>query len=672
MKKKGMTLGLVILWICGCYFIGQQRNVQSFSENIQIDSSTDNLMNNENEKYENIQFEGKQEGADNPWNMTAGIFEMEGEGECIFLTPNTAALLDEIENMSFFSFCCEIHPWVRESSDGAGLVIWIMDREDTILHQEDIIIDREEDWKTIQLDLSLYSEAKKIKIFCSNGGNEDDSGDWVVLKLLEVENTADLSKNRKQEDFVIFSSEHIPAWDGTLEQNILQFGGVEPVLSVEKEGWDSSDVLNPSVILKDGIYYNYYSGWDKTAWRTGLATSIDGINWEKYNKNPILDIRENEWDNAYIAANGSAVLFQDKIYYFYQGISQGTTDSKIGLVVSENGKEFEERTKEAVLTVGESGTWDSAGVADPYVIEINGTLYLYYLGQDKFGVQRLGVAKSTNGKEWIKYANNPVMDVGAKGAFDERGLGEPSVIYQAPYFYMLYTGRDIKEQRNFGIAVSLDGVNWKKLSYMGMIEQEEDAWNSKVICDSTLIETENGEVMIWYGGGNIASPDENLNGRIGMFTISFAQVVDAAQFDVNDDWENSLISSMDFLKGSYEIEGKESDRYAWCSDMVSVVLEQEKEAEKIIVSGYLPMDLHQKIGKDEVKLSFYLNGEFVQEKIFSESEIFEVELKKSKQVKKEEYLELQIRVSSCVNPQEEQISEDRRELSWMIKKIWQK
>lgn len=441
-------------------------------------------------------------------------------------------------------------------------------------------------------------------------------------------------------------------------------------MSVEKEGWDSSDVLNPSVILKDGIYYNYYSGWDKTAWRTGLATSIDGVNWEKYNKNPILDIRENEWDNTYIAANGSAVLFQDKIYYFYQGISQGTTDSKIGLAVSENGKEFEERTKEAVLTAGESGAWDSAGVADPYVIEINGTLYLYYLGQDRLGVQRLGVAKSTNGKEWIKYANNPIMDVGVKGAFDERGLGEPSVIYRAPYFYMLYTGRDIKEQRNLGIAVSLDGVNWKKLSYMGMIEQEENTWNSKVICDSTLIETEDGEVMVWYGGGNIASPDENLNGRIGMFIISFDQVVDAAQFDVNDNWENSLISSMDFLKGSYEIEGEESNRYAWCSDTVSIVLKQEKDTEKVIIDGYLPMDLHQKTGKDEVKLFFYLNGELIQEKIFYESGLFEVELEQSEKIRRDNYLELQIKASSYVNPKEKQISEDQRKLSWMVRRIW--
>lgn len=665
-----MILGFSIVWLVGCWWIGQQRNIRNSSKDVPTDQFSDSSINNESQRYDSVQFEGKQEGADNPWNMTAGIFEMEGEGECIFLTPNTAALLEEIENMSFFSFCCEIHPWVRESSDGAGLVIWIMDREDTILHQEDIRIDREENWKTIQLDLSLYSEAKKIKIFCNNGGNGDDSGDWVVLKLLETENTADLSENKKQEDFVIFSSEHISAWGGTLEQNILQFGGVEPVLSVEKEGWDSSDVLNPSVILKDGIYYNYYSGWDKTAWRTGLATSIDGVNWEKYNKNPILDIRENEWDNTYIAANGSAVLFQDKIYYFYQGISQGTTDSKIGLAVSENGKEFEERTKEAVLTAGESGAWDSAGVADPYVIEINGTLYLYYLGQDRLGVQRLGVAKSTNGKEWIKYANNPIMDVGVKGAFDERGLGEPSVIYRAPYFYMLYTGRDIKEQRNLGIAVSLDGVNWKKLSYMGMIEQEENTWNSKVICDSTLIETEDGEVMVWYGGGNIASPDENLNGRIGMFIISFDQVVDAAQFDVNDNWENSLISSMDFLKGSYEIEGEESNRYAWCSDTVSIVLKQEKDTEKVIIDGYLPMDLHQKTGKDEVKLFFYLNGELIQEKIFYESGLFEVELEQSEKIRRDNYLELQIKASSYVNPKEKQISEDQRKLSWMVRRIW--
>lgn len=443
------------------------------------------------------------------------------------------------------------------------------------------------------------------------------------------------------------------------------------MLSVQEGAWDSTDVLNPSVILKDGIYYNYYSGWDKTTWRTGLASSIDGINWEKYSENPILDIREDRWDNDYIAANGSAVLFQNRIYYFYQGVSKGTEEAKIGLAISEDGKDFEERTEEAIFVAGADGTWDCAGVADPYVIEINGTLYLYYLGQDKFGIQRLGVAKSIDGKEWIKYANNPIMDIGVKGAFDEKGLGEPSVIYQAPYFYMFYTGRDRNEQRNIGVAVSLDGVNWKKLNYNGIIEQKGNSWNSKVICDTTLLEAEGEEIIVWYGGGNIASPDENLNGRIGMFTISLDQVVDPTQFDASNNWKESFVSSMDFLKGSYEIEGEDTDPYAWCSDTIAVVLEQKANTEKIIVNGYLPMDLHQQIGKEEVKLSFYLNGIFVQEKVFYESGIFEIELEPSIEIRSNRYLELQIKASSYINPKEAQISEDQRTLSWMVKRIWQ-
>ena len=48
-----------------------------------------------------------------------------------------------------------------------------------------------------------------------------------------------------------------------------------PVLS--PGDWDSVDVLNPSVVRRDGIYYNFYSGFDGKTWHTGLATSADGI-----------------------------------------------------------------------------------------------------------------------------------------------------------------------------------------------------------------------------------------------------------------------------------------------------------------------------------------------------------------------------------------------------------
>lgn len=100
------------------------------------------------------------------------------------------------------------------------------------------------------------------------------------------------------------------------------------MLSTEEGAWDCIDVLNPSVFFMNGIYYNYYSGWDGSTWRTGLATSIDGMNWEKSDKNPVLDVRQDGWDNTYIAGNGSVILFQNKIYYLYQGITEGTREAK--------------------------------------------------------------------------------------------------------------------------------------------------------------------------------------------------------------------------------------------------------------------------------------------------------------------------------------------------------
>ena len=38
-------------------------------------------------------------------------------------------------------------------------------------------------------------------------------------------------------------------------------------------GWDSEDVLNPSVVEYQGTFFNYYSGRNGNVWRTGLAVS---------------------------------------------------------------------------------------------------------------------------------------------------------------------------------------------------------------------------------------------------------------------------------------------------------------------------------------------------------------------------------------------------------------
>ncbi len=111
---------------------------------------------------------------------------------------------------------------------------------------------------------------------------------------------------------------------------------------------------------------------------------------------------------------------------------------------------------------------------------------MYYLGQDRARRQRLGVARSQDGVRWQKLRSNPVLELGAAGAFDENGLGEPAVWVTEGRYWMLYTGRDRQEYRRMGLAWSTDGVRWQRLPAQTVFAGGQ-AWNSKVVCDPAVL-----------------------------------------------------------------------------------------------------------------------------------------------------------------------------------------
>jgi predicted GH43/DUF377 family glycosyl hydrolase len=299
----------------------------------------------------------------------------------------------------------------------------------------------------------------------------------------------------------------------------------EPVLT-GGDGWESHDVLNPSVVSRPGpsALLNLYSGFDGHTWRTGLATSGDGTHWQK--QGVILSPDARTWEGSYIAANGSALWYENQFWYWYQAGSRERP--RIGLarqpLSNVRGSDVlsEPRTLESgghwrkeprpVLEPGPYGSWDEYGVADPDVVRIEPYFYLFYLGQDRARRQRLGVARSTDGVRWQKLRANPILELGDAGAFDENGLGEPAVWNSHGFYWMLYTGRDTSENRRLGLARSTDGVHWRKLR---AVFGGDHPWDGKVICDPA-VEVDGSVIRVWFGGGDVASPDENLHGQIGM------------------------------------------------------------------------------------------------------------------------------------------------------------
>ncbi len=267
---------------------------------------------------------------------------------------------------------------------------------------------------------------------------------------------------------------------------------------------EASDVLNPSVVRFHDAYWNLYSEFDGKAWHTSAATSPDGLAWTKLGR--VLSPQAE--DGNYIAANGSALVVGEEIFYWFEV----GYPLRLALARSRDGRTWT-RQPGIVLSTGPYGSFDERAVADPYVIRSGDYFYLYYLGQDRAARQRLGVARSTDGVTWEKLSTNPVLEGGPPGAFDEE-LGEPAVWTSGGAWWMLYTGRAHDEQRRIGLARSADGIAWKRVP--DFVIAGDQAWNSKVIADPSVELQATGTVRVWFGAGDVASPDQSLHGQIGV------------------------------------------------------------------------------------------------------------------------------------------------------------
>ncbi|HVU16337.1 MAG TPA: hypothetical protein VHD32_05410 [Candidatus Didemnitutus sp.] len=374
----------------------------------------------------------------------------------------------------------------------------------------------------------------------------------------------------------------------------------DPVLTrgTADSDWDHVDLLNPSIQRSDSGYVAYYSGFNGTIWQTGVATSPDGLTWSKFPGNPVLSPGATRYARTAIAANGDAFRVGGQVHYVFQGQDEHGV-ATISAAISADGKSFPILSSRPAVDVGPTGSWDEASVGDPNVISVGDQFYLYYLGMNRAGVQRIGVARSADGTSWQKFAGNPILDAGPTGGFDENGVGEPAVVFVAPNFYLLYTGRDAHEGRNLGLAVARDPVNWRKISREPLVPPAmRQDWNRAVICDPSIVTDGNGGLMVYFGGGNLPKPAQGLNGNVGLF---FARAgIRRPAFDAAADWTTD--DSTEALLGSFPIESSEGGRFAWTGPQAEIVLAAEAPS-KLHLVGWIPMALyHDRHVADQVAI----------------------------------------------------------------------
>jgi predicted GH43/DUF377 family glycosyl hydrolase len=141
-----------------------------------------------------------------------------------------------------------------------------------------------------------------------------------------------------------------------------------------------------------GTKWINYNGKPEIIYKNRLATSIDGINWERHNKNIISDILDENECQA-----GPDVFYKDELYHMYfiyrEGLDFRTIPGrgyKIGYAYSKDLINWTRDDDNAGIEYSKEG-WDSTMHHYPHVFELDGKYYMTYNGNE-FGKYGFGLA----------------------------------------------------------------------------------------------------------------------------------------------------------------------------------------------------------------------------------------------------------------------------------------
>ncbi len=249
---------------------------------------------------------------------------------------------------------------------------------------------------------------------------------------------------------------------------------------------------------------------------TGYATSSDGLTWTKYGSNPIFtavgagENSECSFTSVFFDSNDNAYRA-----YYHGGNNAGPRKIYYATSpdIVNGGTWTRGNSSNPVLQVGGSGAWDEQGIADAKVIQVGATDYrMWYHGwRVSDGKGQFGYATSTDGISWSKSGSNPIVPLVGSSWEDSLFCCCPLMI-SASEFYMWYTAINSGGLGRMGMATSSDGIAWTKYAsnpVMGYLTTNGPADSMHVWLDSPT------SVRLIYGSFTVSgSVGNKRNGSV--------------------------------------------------------------------------------------------------------------------------------------------------------------
>jgi predicted GH43/DUF377 family glycosyl hydrolase len=173
--------------------------------------------------------------------------------------------------------------------------------------------------------------------------------------------------------------------------------------------------------------------------------------------------------------------------------------------VSSDGIHFERNPTNPVFHP--SGDWNCGRAIDAEVCLFKGRYFLYFATRDSaFKIQKLGVAvapgsTSFNKEDWRQAADSSILY--PELPWEDECIEGPSIAEQGGKLYMFYAGAYNNHPQQIGVAVSDDGLSWKRLFKEPFLPNGKPGeWNASESGHPHLFTDADGRTYLFFQGNN--------------------------------------------------------------------------------------------------------------------------------------------------------------------------
>ncbi len=269
-----------------------------------------------------------------------------------------------------------------------------------------------------------------------------------------------------------------------------------PVISLGEPGaFDDTHLFAPCVMEEKGTFTLYYSGSTNDVanrvFQMGRATSTDGIHFTK-DPEPIFAFGDGKHSiltpTLLRNPDGSVLRESGKLRLWF-----AATD----FVSGTGAHTLHEATSEDGITWSAPSSAQFDGIYAPTIIKEGNLYHMWYsdVSADPWIVRH---AQSPDGRTWAK-TETPCIVIDQP--WEKERLFYPAVIKHGDTWVMWYgaywSGR--KSTTAIGTATSTDGVNWIKAPNNPVLTPDESRpWESHYTTSQSVMKLEDGSWRIWY------------------------------------------------------------------------------------------------------------------------------------------------------------------------------